>query len=123
MNKRATPLNLHVIIIKIVSHTGLFVGSDRKDDYDKLIEHLKKLQIILKPYVWLDMNSVSDMDYERFVPPMAYMIQWIDDFKIERTLHYWHYQERNTKDKLDEITVLVSDFLTFLKKELDLEND
>lgn len=123
MQKTRTPLNLHVIAMKIIGHTGQFVGSDRKKEYDLLNKYLEELQVHLKPFVWLDMNSLSDIDYRKTVPIMADMIKWINDFKIERTLHLWHYQEHNNSERLDEMIELSKNFLNFIKKELDLKNE
>ena len=123
MQKTKTPLNLHVIAMKIIGHTGQFAGSDRKKEYDLLNKNLEELQVHLKPFVWLDMNSASDIDYRKTVPIMADMIKWINDFEIAKTLHLWHYQEHNNSERLDEMIELSKNFLNFIKKELDLKNE
>jgi len=123
MKKIRTPLNLHVIAMKIIDHTGLYVVSDRKKKYDLLNKYLEELLVHLKPFVWLNMNSIPDIDYRKTVPIMADMIEWINDFKIEEKLHYWHYQEHNNSERLDELIELSKDFLYFIKKELDIKND
>lgn len=119
MQKNGIVLNLHVIAIKIIGFTGQFVGSDRKKEYDLLNKYLEEIQVCLKPFVWLNMNSVHDMDYKQTVPVMSDMIEWINNFKIERTLHFWHYHEHNNSEKLTEMIELSKNFLNFVKNELD----
>lgn len=118
MQKNIRALSLDVIAMKIIGFTGQFVGSDQKKKYDLLNKYLEEIRVCLRPFVWLDMNSVSDIDYRKTVPVMADMIGWINDFEIERTLHVWHYQEHNSAERLNEMIELSNIFLNFIKKEL-----
>lgn len=119
MKHKEGPLGLEVAIIKITGHIGQFVGGERLADYRLLNQHLKEIQDLIKPFVWIEVHSTNNIDYRKYVPTMADMIEWINKFKIESILHHWHYQENNDDRKLDELIELTEDFLFFIKKELD----
>ncbi len=113
MKKKDTPLGLSAIIIKIKGHTGQFIASNRLEDYKTLNNYLKEIKNCIEPFVWLERNSIDDIDYDTTVPLMSDMIQCINDFKIKSTLHFWHYHENNNEDKLDQMIELVERFLFF----------